>query len=56
MAEKDGYEEGRLRARPAAQTIGEATVGLRRRGSTLTRAGTTYCTCRSATARGAPLH
>jgi len=29
MAEKDGYEEGRLRARPAAQPIGEATVGLR---------------------------
>ena len=29
MAEKDRYEEGRLRARPAAQRIGEAPVGLR---------------------------
>ena len=29
MAEKDGYEEGLLRARPAAEPIGEAPVGLR---------------------------
>ncbi len=29
MAAKDGYEEGRLRARPAAEPIGEPPVGLR---------------------------
>jgi phospholipase/carboxylesterase len=29
MAEKGGYEEERLRARPAARPIGEVRVGLR---------------------------
>ena len=29
MAKKDGHEEGRLRARPAEEPIGEAPVGLR---------------------------